>query len=266
MVDAQGDTVDAPSEDALPEGSTPCVTKGTELCDGFESDAINPSIWKMTTTNGTSIAVDSVQVHSGQYALHIKLPMQQSTAQIQETGTFPAQDNAFYTRAFFYFSPDLPADMMGGYHEAYLLATGNNAASGGGAQGGFVQAGLGSAGNKQYLGFSEYYEDGPNVANHGSAFFEFGPDSPTMVVPKTWICMELWQDGDMTKGVTSRRVWIDDKELTEQNMGFSMLPPPLFSMMSIGILQYHMTPILTDVWVDDVRVSSEKIGCENLSQ
>jgi hypothetical protein len=270
MADAQGESVDAPSEDALPEGSTPCVTMGTELCDGFESNAIDPSKWKMSTTNGTSITVDSMQVHSGQYALHIKLPMQQSTAQIQDTVTFPAMDNQFYTRAFFYFSPDLPMDNAGGYHEAYLLATGNNVASAN-AMGGFVQAGLGSAGAKQYVGFSEYYEDGPNVAQHGSAFYEFGPDSPAnepdgVVVPKTWICMELWQDGDMTKGVTNRRVWINDKELTEQNMGFSMLPPPTFSMMSIGVLQYHTTPILTDVWVDDVRVSSQKIGCENLSQ
>jgi len=27
-------------------------------------------------------------------------------------------------------------------------------------------------------------------------------------------------------------------------------------------LQYHLTPILTDIWVDDVRVSRERIGCD----
>jgi hypothetical protein len=31
--------------------------------------------------------------------------------------------------------------------------------------------------------------------------------------------------------------------------------------MSIGVLQYHPTPILTDVWIDDIRVSSTRIGC-----
>ena len=49
-----------------------------------------------------------------------------------------------------------PADMMGGYHMAYLLATGNNSL-------GFVEAGLGSAGNKQYLGYSEYFGAGPKT-------------------------------------------------------------------------------------------------------
>jgi hypothetical protein len=33
--------------------------------------------------------------------------------------------------------------------------------------------------------------------------------------------------------------------------------------VSIGILQYHPTPLLTDVWIDDIRVSSARIGCGN---
>jgi hypothetical protein len=253
---------DAPSAALAPDGSVGCKTAGTELCDGFESGRIDPKIWGMTATAGTSLTVDTLHAHSGMYALHVKVvPGQSNTAQIAEAVTFPVGNNAFYTRAFFYFSPDLPFDMMGGFHMALLLATGNNTL-------GYVEAGLASAGNKQYLGYSEYYGAGPDVHAHGPTFTEFGPRSTLQVVPMKWICLELMQRGDLAANppVTSRRVWVDGKELPEQVSNYTMRPPPAFSHMSIGALQYHPTPILSDIWIDDVRVSSAPIGCDTLSQ
>jgi hypothetical protein len=245
--------MDAPFDALAADGAGPCVTQGTELCDGFESGSIDARVWGVNVTDGASLTVDTQHVHSGTYALHVRVvPGQQSTAQVTDSVTFPAKNNLFYVRAFFYFDPDLPADNMGGVHMAYLLATGNNTL-------GYVQAGLGSAGNKQYLGYSEYYGDGPNVAQHGATFTEFGPDSPTQIVPMTWICLELMQGGDAT--TTSRRVWVNGNELTEQQSDYSGRPPPTFDQVSVGVLQYHVTPILSDVWVDDVRVSSARIGC-----
>jgi hypothetical protein len=254
-VDAAADHVaDAPGEAAAVDALAPCTTQGTELCEDFESGAIDPKIWTQHTTTGTSLTVDGVHVHGGAHALHVKMVAGgQGTAQIADAVTFPAMSNTFYTRAWFYFSPDLPADHMGGFHMAYLLATGNNDL-------GFVEAGLGSAGNKQYLGYSEYYGAGPDVHQHGPTFTEFGPDSPTMIVPQQWICFELMQGGDAT--TTHRRIWVDGKELPEQVSDYSDRKPPQFSLMSIGVLQYHQTPILTDVWVDDIRVSSARIGCD----
>jgi hypothetical protein len=247
---------DAPGDTAASDGSTACKTVGNELCEDFESGAIDPRIWGMHTTSGASLTVDGMHVHHGTHALHVKMVAgAQGIAQITDAVTFPAKNNTFYTRAYFYISPDLPHDTMGGYHMAYLLATGNNDL-------GFVEAGLGSAGNKQYLGYSEYYGAGPDVHAHGATFTEFGPDSPTMVVPQQWICLELLQGGDAT--TTHRRVWVDGKELPEQMSDYSGRKPPQFSLMSIGVLQYHQTPTLTDVWVDDIRVSSSPIGCDPL--
>jgi hypothetical protein len=56
-------------------------------------------------------------------------------------------------------------------------------------------------------------------------------------------------------------VWVDGNELVEQRSNYSDRKPPAFSLVSIGVLQYHPTTILTDVWVDDVRVSKSPIGC-----
>jgi hypothetical protein len=236
-------------------GQGPCVTSGTELCDGFEDGQIDLQKWSIKKpTASASIAVDGTRPHRGKYSLHVKVvPGQTSTAQLVDAVTFPAASNTFYTRAFFYFSPDLPADNNGGFHTAYLLATGNNDL-------GFVEAGLASAGNKNYLGYSEYYGAGPDSHNHGPTFTEFGPRSQLQIVPKTWICMELLQGGDAT--TTTRRVWVDGNELTDQKSDYTARKPPTFSLVSIGVLEYHTTPLLSDVWVDDVRVSKQPIGCD----
>jgi hypothetical protein len=236
-------------------GSSSCLTSGKELCDDFESGQIDPEKWSITKpTASASIAVDDTRPHRGKYSLHIKVvPGQSSTAQLADAVTFPATSNTFYTRAFFYFSPDLPADNNGGFHTAYLLATGNNDL-------GFVEAGLASAGNKNYLGYSEYYGAGPDSHNHGPTFTEFGPRSQLQVVPMTWICMELLQGGDAT--TTTRRVWIDGNELTDQKSNYTDRKPPIFSLVSVGVLEYHQTPLLSDVWVDDIRVSAQPIGCD----
>jgi hypothetical protein len=262
--DAQGsDAQDAVSPvDATPEAprdagpevaAAACKTAGTELCEDFESGALDARIWGQHASGGATLSVDGAHTHAGAFALHVKLMAgKQSTAQLTDAVTFPAKNNTFYTRAWIYLDPDLPADDMGGFHMAFLLATGNNDL-------GFVEAGLGAAGDKQYLGYSEYYGAGPDVHAHGPTFTEFGPRSNLRIATKTWICLELLQGGDAT--TTHRRVWINDTELPEQKNDFSDRKPPAFSLMSIGVLQYHLTPILTDVWFDDVRVSSARIGC-----
>jgi hypothetical protein len=245
---------DGPSEGSASDASGLCKTAGTELCDGFESGSIDSAIWGMhVPTQGASVTVDTQHAHSGNYALHVKLvPGQANTAEITDAVTFPAKNNTFYTRAFFYFSPDVPS---GGYHLAALLATGNNDL-------GFVQAGLGVAADRQYVGYSEYYGSGPGNTAHGATFTEFGPDSNTRVVPMAWICLELMQGSDAAMTTTMRRVWVDGKELPEQVSNYNGRKAPKFDLMSIGILQYHASPTPSDVWVDDVRVSSSgPIGC-----
>ena len=50
----------------------------------------------------------------------------------------------------------------------------------------------------------------------------------------------------------------DGTELTEQKNTYSGQKPPVFDRVSIGIWQYHPPPILSDMWIDDIRVSSRR--------
>ena len=230
----------------------PCVTSGTELCDSFETGQLDSAMWKTVLMGpAASITVDSMHAHTGKYAVHAKVtPGQQSTAQITEAVTFPAMNDAFYTRIWAYISPDVMWP-TGDFHTGFIIAGGNN-------DRGHVVAAVGAnlspnsaAGPMHYLGYSIY----PG--------YEFGPRSPTAVVSGGWTCIELFESGQGASGV--RQIWADGTELPEQKTSDSGSgqKPPAFNLVSIGIWEYHPTPSLSDMWIDDVRISSQRVGCGN---
>jgi len=200
--------------------------------------------------------VDQSRAHSGKYAVHIKVaPGSQNVAQLVEKVTFPAKNNSFYARMFAYFTPDLPAQPGGDFHMGFLFGAGKNSH-------GDVTAGMGlNGGAKQYLSYSIFF---------GSPSFEFGPWSKTTVVPNAWLCIELFEDGS-NPDTELRRVWLNDTELTDlmtdsAKAGGGAHPnhqPPQFDQLKFGIWEYHPTPTLSEIWMDDVRVSTMHIGCMN---
>ena len=247
-----------PSSDAGP--AAPCVTTATEFCDDFETGALDMQKWKLNKPSGSaSITVDQMHAHGGKYAAHIKVvPNQQSTAQIVESLDFPRTPNLFYARMYAYFSPDIPASSTANpdMHSGYLLGNGNN--DRGNVQAGVGLSGFGSA--KQWLSFSIFYAD-PK--------FEFGPSSHSIIIANQWLCVELLEDGSDPK-TEIRRVWVNDTELTELHTDSAMAAggqtnhlPPKWASVSFGIWEYHPIPTLSDMWIDDVRVSGQKIGCSN---
>jgi hypothetical protein len=231
-----------------------CITSGTELCEDFESGQIDPKIWKILLGGpAPSVTVDGLHTHSGKYAAHAHVtPGQQSTAQLTEGVTFPAMADAFYTRIWAYFSPAVmwpsnPPD----FHMGLIIAGGKN-------NFGHVELAVGanlspssSAGPMHYLGYSIY---------RGPPYVEFGPRSNTAIANLAWTCIELLESGQGGQAAV-RRIWVDGTELPEQNNSFSGQKPPQFDLVSIGIWEYHPTPTLSDMWIDDIRVSSQRVGC-----
>jgi len=224
-----------------------CVTAGNELCDDFESAQLDPSKWQTNPTQSAAVTVDTLHAHSGKYAVHIHVTAgQQTTAQITEAVTFPAKNDAFYTRIFAYFSPDLPIEAGADFHTGFIVASGKNDL-------GAVRAGLGLiGGDQQFLGYSIFF---------GPPKHEFGPWSQTRVKPNQWLCLELFESGADGTSET-RQIWVDGQELTELKSTYNGQKPPAWTLVSIGLEEYHPIPTLSDMWIDDVRVSSQPIGCE----
>lgn len=255
---------DAPTADAAPEASVPdanapdastCITAGTELCDDFESGALDMKKWHPPKPNsGVTVTVDDSKAHSGKYAVHIHgVAGKQNFGVIAESVTFPAQNNSFYARVFAYFYPDLPAATGGDFHTGFIVGTGRNAL-------GDVQGGMGLiGGDKQFLGYSIFF---------GDPYFEFGPWSSTRATPSQWLCLELFEDGS-SPDTEARKVWVNDIELKDlesdsAKAGGTAHPnhkPAAFDTVSMGLWEFHPSPTLTDMWIDDARVSRQKIGC-----
>jgi hypothetical protein len=238
-------------------GGAGCVTAGTELCDDFESGHIDSLKWQTPKpSNNVTVTVDEMHAHSGKYAVHVHgVAGQINNGVIAEAVTFPAKSNSFYARIFAYFYPDLPAAQGGDFHTGFIVGSGKNDL-------GTVQAGMGLiGGEKQYLGYSIFY---------GPPSYEFGPWANTHAAAGKWECLELFEDGS-SPSTEIRKVWVNDKELTElqsdsAKAGGTDHPnhkPPTFDLVTVGLWEFHPSPTLTDMWLDDVRVSSKKIGCGN---
>lgn len=230
-----------------------CATAGTELCEDFESGQIDAKRWQLNKNPGSaSITVDAEHVHGGKFAAHLKIEAgKQSSAMLSEALTFPAQANSFYARAYFYFTPELPTAPGGDYHMGFILGLGKNDA-------GDVQAGMGMiGGEKQYLGYSIFF---------GPPKYEFGPWSKAKVEPNKWACIELFEDGS-SPTEEKRQVWLDGTELTDlrstsaNNGAPANHKPPAFDHAAFGVWEYHPSPLLSDIWLDDIRVSAKPIGC-----
>jgi hypothetical protein len=257
---------------AAGSGGTPaaCVTAGTELCEDFESGKLDAQRWTQAKTGMASITVETGKAHTGQYAVHLKFVAdQQSTVTIAEGVTFPATPNKFYSRMWAYFAPDIPKANGADYHTGFMMGGGMNNA-------GVVVVGVGTGGSaQQYLGYSIFFGNSPTRTCSAGApatcapYLEFGPRSVPLIVANSWQCIELLEDGsDPT--TEKRQVWLNDVEMKElasdsakSSNGNPNHLPPKFDSVTFGVHEYHPTPTLTDMWIDDIRVSHSKIGCAN---
>ena len=239
-------------------GGAKCVNAGTELCDDFESGKLDAARWVSSKSGTSTIAVETGTVHGGQYAVHFKFEAgKQSTVTIAETATFlnlpPNTPNKFYSRMWVYFGPDIPKAPTGDFHTGFMVGSGKN-------DKGDCTVGMGMIGSdQQWLGYSIFF---------GNPKYEFGPWSNPRIKAKEWQCIELLEDGsDPTTEI--RKVWLNDAEMKElesdsAKSGGTKDPnhlPPKFDKVTFGVIEYHPIPTLSDMWIDDLKVSANPIGC-----
>jgi hypothetical protein len=235
-------TPDAATRPAADVVVGPCHTAGGELCEDFESGRVDTALWTTRHSSGT-LAVEAGHAHSGMYALHARpMPGTMADVSIHERVTFPARDNHFYLRAFFFLAPDLPT---GNVHQRLIAVTGKNAA------GASVTTEVGIGARKEFIG--NY------LVATSSGWAEYPKSSKTLVPVNRWFCVEMESDG---RGPLVTRISVDGTELTDIRESAGSLAPPAFSGIGMGSMQAHTIPILSDVWIDDVRVSASPIGCD----
>lgn len=228
-------------------GAPRCADLDVDLCDDFEAGTLDTSTW---TPRGT-VSLDSTRAARGSQSAHFYAEGN-GFAYISETKTFPAANNAFWGRMFFYIdalpvTPDYA-------HFTLIEATGTGDSSRVRVGGQYRKFGVGSDGGPT--------GDWTNIDRDPTQ------DSAREVPEKEWVCIEWLYDGSKDE---TRFFWdgVEHPSLATYpdvphggNSGAQYLLPE-FNEVWVGWWMYQAgpTPDHFDVWIDEVAIDDERIGC-----
>jgi hypothetical protein len=240
-------------------GTTSGCGPGTVLCEDFEAYATPTDLsaaWTTTITAAT-LAVDTTKALHGTRSLHIKASAGTPVAVISKQGPplFPIAGNVIYGRAMMW----LTGTPGGDYHWNNFQAAGDMPGStmwgkyGWGGQFGKVLAG--------------YTVRTAQTAM--TATMDCSKPSASAFPSQKWVCVEWQFDGAKNE----MHLWFDGALLTDVDvvgMGTRCVSntdlgkpwaAPTFSFLSLGWQQYQASNGPLELWMDDVAVGTQRIGC-----
>jgi hypothetical protein len=240
-------------------GSVGTGCTGSTLCFDFEEGQV-PAAWTTITNQGAgSLAIDNTNPHAGTYSLHV---MGASGDGSMHSIGLNLADNfggVMWGRMFVQMTPEGPAQHGGMFKARYADA---DDTAFGAENLDWYEAGLGH-------GSFEAIWHSPQPP---SGLPEWEMISETPVTLDQWFCEESLFDGVNAAGTEAAlpRIWIDGAELTfpEQHQYPGDAPPPTFHnaanfiMIELGLIMYHPLDSTTDLWVDDLAIGPERIGCQ----
>ncbi len=228
-------------------GAPRCGALDVDLCDDFEASALDTSTW---TTRGT-VTLDSTLAARGSQSAHFYADGN-GFAYITENKTFPAANNTFWGRMFFYIdalpvTPDYA-------HFTLIEGTGTGDTSRVRVGGQYRKFGVGSDGGPT--------GDWTNIDKDPTQ------DSAKEVPEKEWVCIEWLYDGSKNEtrfywdGVEHPSLYTYPGVPHGGNSSAQYLLPQ-FDEVWVGwwMYQANPTPNHYDVWIDEVAIDGERIGC-----
>jgi hypothetical protein len=239
-------------------GASRCAAAGVLLCDDFESGTIDAATWK---NYQTAPKIDALQAARGTKALHVTTAATGGSG-LRTTKIFPRTDGLYYGRMFIYFTA-LPT----GPNYAHWTVIGSNAASDSTDKSELRVGGQLETINKFGVG-----------TDHGPTgdWTNLDKDKPSGAssvreVPKNeWICLEwmvdtaneltkFWWDGTEHPSLATTR------DVSRYNSNGTKYVLPDISSVWVGFENYNqggtMLPANYDVWIDEVALDPQRIGC-----
>jgi hypothetical protein len=240
-------------------GATRCAAAGVLLCEDFESGTIDSTRWK---NHQTAPVIDAMQAARGSKALHVHTNATGGSG-LDTTKIFPRSDGLYYGRMFIYFKA-LPTSP----NYAHWTIIGSNAPS--------------SSSDKSEIRVGGQLENGVNKfgvgTDHGPTgdWTNLDKDKPAGAssireVPKDeWICIEwmvdtaqeltkFWWDGVEHPSLATTR------DVMRYNSNGVKYDLPDIGSVWVGFENYNqgqtMQPSSYDVWIDEVALDAQRIGC-----
>ena len=234
-------------------GNTRCAQANVQLCEDFESGALDTKVW---TVNGNAPVIDGVHVARGNKALHVS-KTGNGASYIKETKTFPAVNNTYFGRAFVWFSQLPTAPGMTYAHWTFI------AASGTGTQGEIRLSGQLQNG-KNLFGVGTDSGNDPNGTGDWTNSDDDPAGAPTPVPTGKWACIEWMHDG----ATNETRFWWDAVEhpslyTSSTKHGGNAKPYilPTFTNVWLGWQEYQTSAEPFELWLDEIAIDKERIGC-----
>jgi hypothetical protein len=221
---------------------------GFLVCDGFESDSINPAIWQPFTTGGASVTVDNTAAHRGNYALHVHVGAVDGGFNAGRIVWLPHPfpSNLLYIRAWYSLSalPGPDSDII------LTLVSGANAQAARGEMG-FQQAG------RFFAGVSNTTPASFDYTNYSAPTTTF----PTGVAPRVWTCIQLQVDTTYAAPNPNGllQVWHDGTQ--DPQGGTAELQPLTGVIFGLEFSVGTGTTNPVDLYVDDVAIDTNSIAC-----
>jgi hypothetical protein len=238
---------------ALFFGDSRCTQAGVQLCEDFESGAIDSGTWQIS---GTTPVVDGVQHARGSKALHIKLNGN-GLSYIKETKTFPEPSNTYFGRTFVYFN-SLPGPPMTYAHWTFIAAAGTGVSGeirvSGQLQNSLNLFGVGTDNRVDPMGTGDWTNSDSDPAG-----------MPKPVPVQQWLCIEWMHKGDTNE----TRFWWDATEhpslstSSSKHGGTQSYPYvlPQFTNVWVGWQEYQTSSETFELWIDEIAIDKTRIGC-----
>jgi hypothetical protein len=233
-------------------GDSRCESSGLRLCDGFESGNIDTALWQVQSSAGNVVEITSEQAARGTNSIHIRT--NNGYGYLQNRSFFPAPQNSYFGRMF------LRVKRFSTVEWAHWTI-GEAAGTGDGSVirvGGQYRTDLGK--NRWGVGS----DGGPtgDWTTHDTDPAGQPEEPPT----DAWVCLE-WEhrgEGNVT------RFFVDGEEhpslatSTTEHGGTASADYVLPEVESFwfGFWQYQADPEPFDVWIDELSLHDERIGCE----
>jgi hypothetical protein len=263
-----GDAAGAGIDGAL-GGASKCAGSTFQLCEDFESGALDTATWSV---QGTAPTIDGTHVARGAKALHILDPNGAFT-KLTEKKTFREPNDTYFARMFIYFkSLPMPTASFNYSHWTMVGATGDGPGSGGEIRlGGQMLNGV------NLWGVGTDNQSAGGTGDWTNIDQDRAPDGKPAYVPTgRWLCIEWMHAGPDTN---ETKFWWDGVEhtsiaTTETQHGTKLsraVPSagtgnfilPNFTAVWIGWQDYSPGGQTYEMWIDEIAIDHARIGCEN---
>ena len=234
-------------------GASRCAAAGVQLCEDFESGQLDTSTWSVS---GDTPVIDGMEHARGNKALHIT-KAGNGLSYIRETKTFPAVNNTYYGRAFFYFAQLPAAPGMSYAHWTFIAASGTGVS-------GEIRLSAQLQGGNNLFGVGTDSGSDPSGTGDWTNSDDDPSKNPAPVPLQKWVCVEWMHKGDTSE---TRFYWDATEHpslytsSTQHGGNSNAYLLPQFTDVWLGWQEYQGSSETFELWIDEIAIDKERIGC-----